>query len=84
MMPTKLIQVNNSLGVPGLEAGLILSIRAGRISPNILMIIYLQNCRGRQKKKKTVEDKSCTKRNKIKSSPAAVEALRHGIIITIM
>lgn len=83
MMPTKLIQVNNSLGVPGLEAGPILSIRAGHISPNILMIIYLQNCRRRQKKK-TVEDKLCTKRNKIKSFPAAVEALRHGIIITIM
>jgi len=44
------------------------------------MTIYLQICRGRQKR--PVEDKSCIKRNKIKSFPTPVEALRHGIIIT--
>lgn len=60
-----------------------LSISAGYMNPKILMpptTIYLQTCRGRQKKR-AAEDKSCIRKNKIKSFPTPVEALRHGIII---
>lgn len=52
--PTKMTQVNNTFKrILDLEAGLILSVSAVYMSPKILMppmTIYLQTCRGRQKK----------------------------------